>query len=85
MGAGGRGEVGVDQPGAGDRVWLLHWSHFGVSGSSVSPFTESVLTVDFHLTLILSFRFLILNSTFAGNVVTLNSTFARIVINSCYL
>ena len=52
---------------------------------AVSPFTESVLTVDFHLTLILSFRFFILNSTFAGNVVTLNSTFARIVINSCYL
>ena len=52
---------------------------------AVSPFTESVLTVGFHLTLILSFRFLILNSTFAGNVVTLNSIFARIVINSCYL
>ena len=69
MGAGGRGEVGVDQPGAGDSVWLLHRSHFRVSGSSVSPFTESVLTVDFHLTLILSLKFFILNSTLAGNVV----------------
>ena len=36
---------------------------------AVSPFTESVLTVDFHLTLILSLMFFILNSTLAGNVV----------------
>ena len=36
---------------------------------AVSPFTESVLTVDFHLTLILSLMFFILNSAFAGNVV----------------
>ena len=33
MGAGGQGEVGADQSLAGDRVWMLHWSHFGVSGS----------------------------------------------------
>ena len=33
MGAGGQGEVGADQSSAGDRVWMLHWSHFGVPGS----------------------------------------------------
>ena len=51
---------------------------------SVSPFTESVLTVDFHLTLILSLMFFILNSAFAGSVV-IEINFVRIVINSCCL
>ena len=52
---------------------------------AVSPFTESVFHCRFssYTEIVIQASYIELN--FAGNVITLNSTFARIVINSCYL
>ena len=84
MGAGGQGEVGADQSSAGDRVWMLHWSHFGVPGSIGISFHWKCFDCRFSFyTDIVTYVF-ILNSAFAGNVV-IEINFARIVINSCCL